>query len=283
MAQRTPHGLANSIRLKRQLNSKCFVVVEGHDDRLFFENVLDQDKCQIEVAFGKRNVTAVMSILETGCVPGVVGVVDADFDHIEDTHPSINNLIVLETVDLEALLIRSRALDRVLVNWGKREKTTRFPENIREALLTAALWIGCLRLYSLRSQLNLRFRDVRYSRCIDSKSFAVNPKNLITKILDHSQRQDLSVQEIMSRVNSIHESIVDPWILCFGKDMTGILSVGLRHLLGSNKSQDIRPEQLRRYLSLGFCPRDLEESELGRELHDWEERNPTYRILKSPV
>ena len=282
MIQHSPSALATSIRLRRRYNSNSFLVVEGHDDLRFFQQFLDQDNCQIEIAAGKANVTAVLSILETGCVPGVVGVVDADFDHIEGTHPTINNLIVLETVDLEALLIRSRSLDRVLEHWGSKEKIARFSEDVRGALLAAALWIGCLRLYSHRSNLNLRFQNFRYSACIDSDSLNIKPGILIQTVLNHSQRHDLSVRQIKSRIVSILESIVDPWLLCFGKDMNEILAVGLRHVLGSNKWQDIRPEQLRRYLSLGFYPSDLEESGLGRDLHDWEARNPGYRVL-APV
>ena len=67
-----------------------------------------------------------------------------------------DNIITLETVDLEALLIRSSALDRVMVEFGSSEKIAKFDQEVREILLSAALPIGCLRLHSLRAGVSLK-------------------------------------------------------------------------------------------------------------------------------
>ena len=119
---RSSVATANAIRMKRSHHRGCFLIVEGRDDRLFFQKFVDSDACSVQVARGKPNVVDVVRRLEQGRFPGIVGVIDADLDHIEGHYWNSSNLIVLETYDLEALLIKSEALDRVLVELGSSEK-----------------------------------------------------------------------------------------------------------------------------------------------------------------
>ena len=155
---RKPVATANSIRMKRQSHRGCFLIVEGRDDRPFFKRFVDREDCRITVAGGKENVVEVITILETACFRGVIGVVDADLDHIEGSRPWSDNVIVHETVDPEALLIRFSALDRVLVEKGSAQKIAGFGKDVRDVLVATAVWIGCLRLYSHRDELNLKIQ-----------------------------------------------------------------------------------------------------------------------------
>ena len=137
--RRKPIARANEIRLKRQQHNGCFLVVEGRDDRLVFEQYIDADSCAIVVADGKQNVAEVIHLLDEDCFTGVVGVVDADLDRLLDIELESNNIIVLETVDLEALLIQSSALERVLVELGSRGKIARFEKDVGRLFLKLRL------------------------------------------------------------------------------------------------------------------------------------------------
>lgn len=208
---------------------------------------MDDAACSIIIAYGKPNVIDVVSILEADQFPGIIGVVDADLDHIEGYQYSSDNLIVLETVDLEALLIRSPALDHILIELGSREKLSEFEGNVREVLVSAATWIACLRLYSKHTELSLRFKDLKYARCINIKSLSVNIEDLVQQVMNLSQRHDLSRVDIVAELRSIHGSIENPWLICYGKDMIGVLSCGLRGVLGlgRNKAKDVEPERIK--------------------------------------
>ena len=278
--RRSPTVKANEIRLKRQNHEGCFLIVEGRDDRLFFEPFVDGDKCRIIVADGKLNVTDVVARLEAERFPGVIGVVDADFDHIECNRQSSDNLIVLETVDLEALLIRSPALDGVLAELGSKKKIEAFGKDVREVLVATAVWIGCLRLHSHRTSLNLKLQGLKYAKCIDTKSLEIDIHALVQEVKNRSQRPDLPCQDIVEELRSTHRSLVNPWLICYGKDMVEILALVLRKTLGSNKTKDVESVVIRRYLRLAFHRSDLEESELGRDLHSWAARNSGYCILR---
>ncbi|MCY3628390.1 MAG: DUF4435 domain-containing protein [Bacteroidota bacterium] len=278
--RRNPTIKANEIRLKRQSHKGCFLVVEGRDDRLFFKQFVACRDCKITVANGKVDVIEVVSILETGSFPGIIGVVDADFDHIEGNPSYGDNLIVHETVDLEALLIRSSALDRVLSEWGSAKKIATFGKDIRKTLVTSAVWIGCLRLVSHRNRLDLKLQGIRYSKFVVKQLLEIDIDRFVQEVLNHSQTPGLSKAEIVKELKSTHRSLENDWLVCYGKDMVEILAFGLRSTIGTNKAIDVASERIKRGLRLSFPRDDMENSKLGQDLHDWEERNPNFRVLK---
>ena len=204
---RSPNVRANAIRLKRQEHEGTFLVVEGRDDRLFFEQFVDRQDCWVIVEGGKQHVVDVVSALEADGFQGVVGVVDADFDRLEGISPASDNIIVLETVDLEALLIRSTALDRVLVELGSMDKIAKFGASVRGTLLAAALPIGCLRLHSRRVGLSLTFQGLRYGRCIEAATLELDVFGLIQEVKNRTQRFDLQRDHVAREIDIIQESV----------------------------------------------------------------------------
>lgn len=277
---RKPVATANAIRMKRQSYNGSFLIVEGRDDRLFFDPFVNDKDCRITVAEGKENVAEVIAILETECFLGVVGVVDADLDHIEGNRLLSNNIIVHETVDLEALLIRSMALDRVLVEKGNAQKIAAFGKDVRNELVATAVWIGCLRLYSHRTELNLKFQGLKYKRFVNKESLTIDIQALVREVMARSQRPDLSCPDIVKDIKSIHQSLSDFWLICYGKDMVELLAFGLRSVLGTNKVQDVRPEMIKTYLRLSFNRSDLNRTKLSRDLRAWMVLNSGFRVLQ---
>ena len=272
---RGPDAIANSIRMKRSHHPGCFLIVEGRDDRLFFEQFVD---CAVQVADGKSNVVEVIDILDADSFPGAVGVIDADLDHVEGYSWQSRNLVVLDTYDLEALLIKSRALERVLVELGSSEKiANRHP---LDELIDAAVPIGCLRLHSRRSELTLKFDGMRYAKFVDGDSLQTDVRKLVREVKNRSQRSDLAYDDTVQEILSIRSTVNDPWLVCCGTDMVEILSIGLRRALGTNNAGAVSPDELRRCLRLAYQWQELTDSQLGRDLREWSERNPGFRVLK---
>ena len=202
---RHPVSIANAIRLKRSHHKGCFLIVEGRDDRLFFEQFVDSGDCSVQVVEGKCNVVKVIGILDADSFPGTVGVIDADLDHVEGYSWQSRNLVVLDTYDLEALLIKSRALERVLVELGSSEKiANRHP---LDELIDAAVPIGCLRLHSRRSELTLKFDGMRYARFVDRDSLQTDVRELVREVKNRSQRSDLAYNDTVQEILSIRSTV----------------------------------------------------------------------------
>ena len=273
---RRPVSIANAIRLKRSHHPGCFLIVEGRDDRLFFEQFVDSGDCAVQVADGKSNVVEVIDILDADSFPGAVGVIDADLDHVEGCSWQSRNIIVLETYDLEALLVKSRALERVLVERGSSEKITGRTKPPREELIDAAVPIGCLRLHSRRSELTLKFDGMRYAKFVDRDSLQTDVRKLVREVKNRSQRSDLAYDDTVQEILSIRSTVNDPWLVCCGTDMIEILGIGLRKALGTNDAGAVKPDLLRTYLRLAYERQELIDSRLGRDLREWAERNPVF-------
>ncbi len=73
------------------------------------EHFLSTNGVDIIVADGKEKVIEIINILENDNFKGALGVVDADFDRIEDSQPISGNVAMPDGHDL--IMMRSRDKD----------------------------------------------------------------------------------------------------------------------------------------------------------------------------
>src|SRR6266446_4329608 len=98
------HYVAAQIRLMRQVWKGSFLLLEGSTDAKVFDRFIDGSRCQIEIGFGKPNVHDAIELLEDEGFPGVVGVIDADFDRLTGTTYSLDNLCITDVHDLDFMI-----------------------------------------------------------------------------------------------------------------------------------------------------------------------------------
>ena len=119
MIPRSAHVIANEIRMKRSHYHGPFLVVEGRDDRLFLQKFISRDTCNIVVAQNKDTVRYAIRILDDNGFAGALGIVDADFDRIQNIQTGYSNVLMYQHHDLETMLLCSPALRHVLEVWPK--------------------------------------------------------------------------------------------------------------------------------------------------------------------
>jgi hypothetical protein len=276
--------IANELRLRRSQHQGTFVVVEGRDDRLFYERFLDIQQCKFVVADGKEKVCEVISILDAAGFHGALGIVDADFDLLDEIPMSSLNVIRGNCHDIEAMLIRSPALNRVLREFGSEDKIQKFVtkagRDICHVLLAAVSPLGYLRWHSLRSDLRLRFDGLPLARFVDMVTLTADRSKLIATVKNHSQRHDLDNEELGLAIRGIDNPQHDPWQLCNGHDLVGVLSIGLRKALGSQSAVAVGVEEIARALRLAYESVDFATCELYRAIREWEQRNCPFQVLR---
>ena len=180
--QITPDRIANSIRLLRSDHEGVFLIVEGHSDKLIYERLVNKQEVRITIASGKNNAIKALSILEKENFRRVVAVIDADFSRIEQQISDSNHLFLTDEHDLEMMLIKSAAFDKLLKERGSEEKIAAFSKDIRETLLKLGQEIGKLRLLSLRNKLDLKFEGLKFGKFIDKEKLSINIDELIRSI-----------------------------------------------------------------------------------------------------
>ena len=277
--RRRPVVLANNIRMQRSQHAGTFVIVEGRDDRLFCQRFFDINLCQIIVAENKSNVCETISILEEDKFLGVIGLIDADFDHLEGRISTSSNIVVTDLHDLECILLKSSGLEVLINEYGSQPKLNRFSRDIRETLLTAASPIGYLRLYSERKGLALRFKGIDYGKFINRTSLSTDRDALVKEVKKHSGHKGISDIFLSDGIREIENLGLDPWQICTGTDLLSILSIGLRKLLGSNNANVVGNDRLRQALRVAYRKEDFDKTEMKQAFCDWEAQNMNFKIF----
>lgn len=270
---------ANEIRLMRETSKKTFLLIEGRSDEKFYKRFVHQT-CELITVSGKpsskERVIAVLKILERANFQGVLAIVDADFDHLENSPHNSPNLMRTDTHDLETMLLKSLAFDKVIIELGSEKKIKKFGRDIKTALLEVGKSIGYLRWISQTEQLNLKFEGITFSKFIDEKKLQINELKLIQEIKNKSQVFNLKDEDIQTRLNNKKNSSHDPWQVCCGHDLVEILSFSLRKTFGSVtvKTDDLEVSLRLAYETAYFC-----ETQLYLSIRIWETSNKSFKVL----
>ena len=296
-----PVRIANKIRQLRQDKSyryKSFLIVEGITDKKLFSGFIVKEKCEIIDARGRENAERILEILNRDSFIGVIAIVDSDFRHLENITPHHDNLFFTDTHDMETMILKSPAFEKLLTHFISEDKVLENnAEKIRNALIENCLPIGCLLWISIREDLNLRFEELAYKDFINEDSMRIDVREFIRKIKNHSQKLHLDENEYLNKVNEIKNKKHDhnPWFICCGHDMIKVLSLGLKKCWGtkpstSKKSKkekekkgrrpEATPEILAIVLSASYDYDFFKVTDLYCSIRQWENRNGAWSILR---
>lgn len=276
---------ANAIRLRRETFSGTFLLVEGHSDRIFHERFVDQVACVSVSISGKPSsklrVIEVLSTLEKSSFPGVLAVVDADFDHLKVSSHSSPNLIRTDTHDLETMILNSSALEKVIAEFGSEEKIVKLGRDVRTVLLEAGTPIGYLLWISQLDELNLAFNGITFSKFIDDQTLQIDELKLIQEVKNKSQAFALKSEDLQQRITNQKSENHNPWQVCCGHDLVEILSLDLRKTIGSAKTSDVEPNSLERSLRLAYEETYFCKTQMYLSICSWEIKNPSFKVLRN--
>ena len=278
---RTPDRIANRIRLLRTQSqyTGSILIVEGDTDARVWKNLVDSTKCHVENADNKDKAVKVLNILEQHNFAGVLAVVDADFDILEGTVSVSPNLLSTDTHDLETMLLKSPAFEKVLAEHGSEEKIQLFAKDIRQTLLESAKIIGYLRWASLKFNYCLTFEGLDFKKFVDEKTLVLNKSDLIKTVKNKSQKLGLDDREIQQNMDSLKTDAQDMWYICCGHDLIAILSIALCKALGSCNSQKVEPNVLEQNLRLAYESSYFCKTQLHAAIQDWEKINHPFQVL----
>lgn len=275
----TVDRVANKIRQLRETYSGSFLLVEGKSDKVFYERFIDKLACHLEItdgkAFNKSNkqcAIAILEILEKSNFRGVLAIVDADFDRLQNTSVTSPNLLRTDTHDLETMLIKSPAFDKVIVMFGSEEKIIKFGRDLRTVLLESGTIVGYLRWVSQSDGLNLKFEGIEFKNFINNQTIQISEIELIKEVKNKSKAYSLDNEDLQKRLTNKKNSSHNPWQVCCGHDLVEILSIALRKAIGSNRDIDVkanshdRKNTLENFLLLAYEENYFHQTQLYLEI-----------------
>ena len=194
--------------------------------------------------------------------------------------------------DLEIMLVRSQALERVVAEHASDSKlsaflATREPVVVFATVLAkACMPLGTLLLISLQQDLGLKFEDITFKDFVDGESLEIDLTKLIRSVMNKSSRHDSQLAErIGQELSTVLSRTTQIWDMTRGHDCVELLSFALRSTIGTKKSKtdDRKPipvntELLERELRLAFSEADFSTTLLSQGIHGWEASNHDYRV-----
>ena len=274
LGHKSPSVLVAEIKMLRTSHKGAFLILEGKDDIRFWRS-RHHHTCHLIDGEGKPNVVGAVQRLDATRFAGALAVVDSDFEWVTGEHFQSSNLLYTDAHDLECLLCRSSALDKVLAEHGEPRKIRRFESagmDVRTALLERALVFGRLRLAALLARPGVKLQ-IRVQRFVNEKTWTVDRETLIRQVMPDSPRD---ADAITTRLGKLPE--VDPWHVVRGHDMIAILCIGLRGVLG-NLPASRGTDDVAGLLRVGMSPEDLRDTELWTDMQAWQAANPPYAVL----
>lgn len=278
--------LANKIRMLRSMQKEhSLLVVEGTTDKRFYGKFVDHTACRIEVALSKENVIDSMMELNRTETPGVLGVVDADYMHLDGTTLEVSGVYVTDTHDIETLILRSSALEDVLAEYADMDRYQNFIDrtglDIRDILLRNGYRVGALRWLALRSAIYLRFDNLDLSSCMSGDTYLINPDLLIQNVIRNSNPDKLrGMENLEVRLESIEQGQYDPWQMSRGHDLVALLLILLKLAIGTKLVNQMNEGQLEGSLRLAFDEVHFQETRLYQSIQAWEQEHAPYQVLR---
>ena len=263
---------------------QTIVFVEGKSDWDCFENRLfNKTLCKVKSLRGKKFAITALQRCRSISVPGVIAVLDADFDRLNGNSLEAEDLFYCDGHDAEIMMSLTNAFDDLVRIVGDKEKIELAKEktgrDIRELLLNMGAPIGAAMIVNFEKDWKLGFKELDYERFIDAQAFRCDENKLAVFLT--KRRPDLCIDPriyaklIQKKVCEIE----NPRDLCRGHDLSAIFAMCFdKKCLGDyiTRSNNIE-EALRREFGLA----EFKTTELYRKLTDWQEQNSEspYRVF----
>ena len=280
--RQTVYSIVNTARMMRTQYTGTILIVEGSTDARVYGRLVSETKCRLIPATGKDKAISALELLENGGFDGVLTIVDADFQRLDDIEPNSSNLLMTDNHDLETMILHSDALDNVLSEFGSAREIAKLGKPIRDILLDCGLPIGYLRWLSspTKDNLSLKFRDLSFDKFVDEKTLCVDVDNLIRELKTDSKDSALDDNGIKLKVMTLMGEGHDPWQVCSGHDLVLILSIGLRNMFGNPRGKTVTPEVVDGILRVAYDYSHFCLTVLHNSIKDWEKANPSFMVLQ---
>lgn len=246
----------SSVELADELSmiNKDYLVVEGQSDKNFWEHLQQEGlkKRQIRVANkkqcsgNKEYVKRVITIMNQRNRENVIGIIDLDYDFVQNNIEYIDNLYYYRYIDLENILVQSSAFSEVNALISSSKKKLR-DDDLKDILYEKSYILGILRLVNDMEKYNFSFEEVDYKKLLDYDKEKFLQYFLSKMDLKKGQRS-----KVCSEIEELIKREYDYKYICNGHDLLGILSQLTKKKISNDNPIQYTEEIIEKMLVLGY-------------------------------
>ncbi len=263
----------NELRLdfsNPQTKNKFFVLVEGESDVRLYRKLYSNPLFKIEVLpnNGKLFLEKGLQILSP-FFRRLIGIRDADFCHLENQKPLIENLFFTDFHDSEMLIICSEPTFRAVMHEFSTLPASEH-DPIRQKILHALRFVSYLRWYNELNICGFKFKGIKMGDIFEIHSFRIDHKKYIEKILERSENiQNTDIEHLTQDVNNLENQIHQLEQLCNGHDFMELLAL----FINSINQEGINAKNLTSHFRTAYTFEEFEKTNLHQQIHQWCIRN----------
>lgn len=265
------------------------LIVEARLDREFW-SMYRHPSCLVRAEGGRSAALTLLDKEANNPKVSLLGVLDADWDRLEESLVDREDVVWTDARDLEATLLLLPVIEKLVARHGPaaEQVEARWGERFRERLHRHALGMGRLRWLKRQASAldevsELVFQKParkgrgdlerpRYDRCADS-DWAPSLEAVIHQVIHFSGAPALAKRDLVSEIAALPDVL--PILLCNGHDLIGFFAAAFKTLFG----EDIPPVRLADRV-ITACDRAwLEQTAMWRDVLAWEAAHPGYRVL----
>jgi hypothetical protein len=228
-------------------------------------------------------VLAVIRLLEVDLL-GVVGIIDADFDRLNNLLPNLPNIVAADWHDRDLMIFASPALEKVLTVRASDAKIRQFEgeqgATVREIILKNGAIVGIFIWISTTDGLGLDFKELKFKKFVRS-DLSIDIEKLVDLVVQNSTQQSMNRKTIVAKIHQKMELGLEHLELCRGHDAVEILALCMQKKISALNQIENTAAEISRSLSLAYERSHFEISGLYAQIRSWEAKNSPYRVLKN--
>lgn len=269
----TTDSKVNEIRMllnKKNYKNKTFVLLEGNTDIKLFRGLFESSKVQIESLDGKTNVESAVANLSKENKDRIIGICDADFDHVNNRETLSQILFLTDSHDSEMMMIGSPAIGSLISEYAKPAYYEGLERNLSKKSLEVCYEVGLVRWINCNENLEINFKGMNFESFLTVNNlnliFCIN--SFLQNLIDNSPHIKIDKQKLLEKIKEYREKDACHFQVCSGHDLTKVISMIL--------SQDhvgifpINPGRVESSLRLAYSFSDFQKTNLHSKIVEWQ-------------
>jgi hypothetical protein len=255
---------------KKSFKEKTFILLEGKTDIKLFRKLFDTTKVQLESLEGKDNVENVVKSIVGENKDRIIGLSDADFDHLNNIAPQLS-IYLTDTHDTETLIINGVGIDSIIAEYATSDFHAGLNRKLLAESFSVSYEVGLLKLVNCRSKYNLCFKEIDFERFLTIKNLNVqfDQEKFIDEVIHHNHSVNPSHHpELANKIEELRKDELCKFMVCSGHDMSEVVS-----MIMSQKrlciDAPISPSDVESTLRISYGLNDFIKTQLYKNLQDW--------------
>ncbi|MFT4927942.1 MAG: hypothetical protein ACI8WB_004057 [Phenylobacterium sp.] len=269
-----------SLLKHKNYQQKVIVMLEGSTDIKLFDKLLDSSQVKLDSFDGKDNVMTIIKGVKDEYPDRVVGICDADFDHLNAVAP-VPPIFFTDTHDSETLIIEGVGIDAIISEYATQGYRDGLTRNLLQESLRLAYEIGLLKWFNAQHKHGLAFDEIDFDSFI--KITGLKGEFCQEKFIDEVIHCSKSAQPKMYKafvegVENLRKRNACQFMVCSGHDVTKILALIIECNHGCT-IEPFRQSKVEETLRVSYNKANFALTALYQQLNKWQSHGERNRIV----